>query len=123
MKNSMFAHVKGFSLVEAMVAGVVFTIAVAGVFSSISSTTSSTSSTATVNKNLIAAYCGQQVLESFRSKVDARDWSSGSLTLGDHTLSGPTLAPYSQCAGVTSVVYTVSDAGNGARKVVANVNW
>lgn len=112
----------GFTLMEVIVAGLIFSIATVGIFSAL---TSIRQPTAIIDQSVSMAYCGQQVLETFRARVDARDWNSGGLTVGNHTISGAALAAYPICssAGVTSVTYVVSDAGNGARKVVATVNW
>lgn len=114
---AMVAH-KGFTLVEVMVAGIIFSLATVGIFASLAAIRQPAQLS---DKNLVAAYCGQQVLESLRSAVE--DDPVLSISFGTHTLSGATLTPYGACAGMTSVSYTVSNAGNSARKVVATVNW
>lgn len=105
---------------EALVAAVIFTIAVAGVFASLSAVKEPTAESDIAVR---AAQCGQQVLETLRARVDARDWSSSpDLTVGTYNLSGAELDPFPQCSGYT-VDYEVTDAGNSVRKVVAQVNW
>lgn len=112
---------KGFSLVEVMVAAVIFTIAVAGVFASLASSRKPTVDTDT---SLRGALCGQQILEKFRAKVDWRDWSSGSLVVSGtpYVLSAAALAALPACSGY-GASYVVSNGGNGARKVKVTVSW
>ena len=107
-----------------MVAGVIFTIAVTGVFASLAAIQKPTVDT---DKNIGAALCGQQVLETLRAQVDDRNWASNDLSISGSPHSLP-LAGYTfpACTGGTptyAVSYTVTDAGNGARKVVATVTW
>lgn len=112
----------GFTLVEAMVAGVIASIAVAGVVASVSSLRKP----AVLNdKNLQAAYCGQEFLQDMRVQVDSRTWNTvqNALTVGTYSVND--LTPYKSCVSLaaTRIDYTVYDAGNGARKVQIQVIW
>ena len=113
----------GFSMVEALIAAVIFAVAVVGVFA-----TSAALKKPTVvsDKKLTAAYIGKQVLEDLRSKVDQREWLTGSLAtynlaLGDHgpfTFNNPTY----QVA--YNVMWTVSSVPNSdARQVLVTIQW
>ena len=113
-----FKNAHGFSLVEAMVASVIFSIAVVGVFSSLAAIKNPVKNS---DKSLAAAFCGQQVLENLRASVSADTWSQGTSKL--KIANGMTVTPLpSACSGFT-VTYDVTDAGNGARKVQLNVTY
>jgi Tfp pilus assembly protein PilV len=104
---------KGFSMMEALVAAMVFSIGVVGVFAAMSSQKApAVESDARVK----AAFAAKQFLEGLRSQVDAADYAAntGNLTLGVH--SGVSLGTY-------TVDYTVSDAGNNARRVDLTITW
>ena len=109
---------KGFTMVEAVVAALVFAAVVVGIFS----TTAALKKPAVVSdKKLTAAYYGKQILEDLRSKVDQRDWDSGQLGVGVHgplTINNPTY-------NVTySVNYTVNAIpGSSGRQVFLTVQW
>ena len=116
-------------MVEVMVAGLIFSIAAAGVFAALGSIKKPVT---TSDKALQASYCGQQVLETLRARVDERDWDSGTSTLsiGSHTInaaSSPSISSFTACStttfAATSVIYDVSAAADGTRKVTADVNW
>ena len=113
--NKLVQYIHGFSLVEVMVAGVIFSIAVVGVFSSLAAVKKPIH---TSDKSLDAALCGQQVLEGLRASVDASNWNEDSSPLK----LKPDYAPASvgACVGYT-LEYAVTDAGNGARKVTLTV--
>ena len=109
---------KGFTMVEAVVAALVFAAVVVGIFS----TTAALKKPAVVSdKKLTAAYYGKQILEDLRSKVDQRDWNSGQLNLGVHgpvTINNPT---YNVTYSVTYTVNTIP--GSSARQVFLKVQW
>ncbi len=119
---------KAFSLVEVTVAAVIFSAAMAGVFASLGAIKRPAAQT---DNSLKAAYCGQQVLQTFRANVDSRDWDepSSNLAVGDHTIDStttPSITSFSACGagtGVTSVDYTVTAADNGTRRVELTVNF
>ena len=116
--DGMFSKkISGFSLVEAVVAAVIFSITVVGVFASLAAIQQPAANS---GQSLNAALCGQQVLENLRSKVDARDWDTGgALATGSHTPLTP-----SQCSSFTFTYdVTAPVAVNGARKVDLTVTW
>ena len=67
-KNKQF----GFTLVEVVIAGVVFGIATVGLFSVLSSSRVSSDAS---KRELQAAYLGKELLEELRAKVDQRPGS------------------------------------------------
>ncbi len=121
----MRIHPGGFTLVEAIVGGVIFTIAVTGVFASLAYIKQPV---VVSDSRLVGANCGDQFLESLRAKVDARDWGAVGtlLELGAHTINGastPAIGTFSQCSTATSIDYVVTAEASGARKVVVTVTW
>ena len=111
---------KGFTMVEAVVAALIFAAVVVGIFS----TTAALKKPAIgSDKKLTAAYYGKQILEDLRSKVDQRDWdlAAGSLSLGPH----PPVTMFNPTYGVTyTVTYTVTAVpGSTARQVALTVQW
>lgn len=110
----------GFTLVEVIVAAMIFSILAAGLYASMSSLRQPA---AVTTKKITAALIGQQILEDLRSKVDASNWNSGELSLSPppHAMT-PVVGP----DGITyTPVYTVEDDpnGSGARKVTITVTW
>ena len=113
----------GFSIAEALVAAMVFSIAAVGVFSTISSIQKPTVNT---DRSLQAAYIGQQVLEGLRSQVNGTTWNTtGGLALGPG--GAPRTYDCSPAAPINNITYqctyTVTQAASGARSVTANVTW
>lgn len=68
------ANLAGFSLVEVMVASVIFSIAIVGIYASLSAVRQQTLNIS--DKSLGAALCAQKFLEDRRAAVDMRDWAS-----------------------------------------------
>ena len=104
----------GFSIIEALVAAIVFAIAAIGIFSALSKVQPTSMS-------LQAAYIGQQVLESLRSSVDAGTWNSGGAwSVGSHPCPAAIVVNWA-----SACVYIVSpdDPVSKARQVTVNVNW
>jgi len=109
---------KGFSLVEVVVASVVFAISAAGTIAMISSLNKPAHETSDA---VTASLVGKQILEEFRKEVDMATWDEvdGKLAVGDHTLAdividGQTYTP----------TYTVvEDASTRARRVDLHVDW
>ena len=112
-KNIIQKHPSaGFSITEVTVAAVVFAITAVGIISTVSAVRTPS---ATSQKDVQAAYYGQNILDGLRAKVDERNWldPSGSLSVGTHTLPPN---------GIYKAVYNVSDDGTG-RKVDLNIRW
>ena len=112
-----------FSIVEAMVAAMVFAIAAVGVFSTISSSQKPSVSS---DNSLQAAYIGQQILENMHSNVDASTWADSASPLYG-TTSGtahvcPTVTPPLP-SGWTCNYTVTEDAVSKARQVVLNITW
>ena len=110
---------KGFTMVEAVVAALIFAAVVVGIFST---TAALKKPAVNSDKKLTAAYLGKQVLEDLRSKVDQRDWDTGALKVGGPYTLPPIVNP---TYGVTyTVTYTVSAVpGSSARQVDLKVQW
>ena len=107
---------KGISLVEVLVASVIFSVAALGMFSTLSMMRVSSDVS---DKKLGAAYFGRQVLEELRAKVDQRSYNDpGSLlSIGNHTyVNTNPQSPY-------TATYTVTLDPTGARKVDLSVSW
>ena len=102
----------GFSIMEVTIAALIFALTAVGILSAISSLRTPS---ATSQKDLQAAYYGQNILDDLRAKVDQRTWNdaSDSLAVGTHTLPP---------SGIYNAVYTVTDEGAG-RNVVLNITW
>ena len=112
----IFLNRSAFSLVEAMVAGVIFTITAAGVFASLAAVQKPA---VTNDKSLGAAYCGQKFFESLRANVDVRDWATGKLKPGGGSVT-------CDQNGVTYTVnYTIVDMlpSSTARQARITISW
>ena len=106
----------GFSIVETVIAALVLSIGVVGVFSVMSTQKAPTTQT---DQRVKAALTAKQFLENLRSKVNAVDYYNGpngvgALSIGTHGPVG--LATY-------TVNYNVTSDPNGARKVDLNITW
>jgi len=111
----------GFSLVEIVVATIVFAIASVGVYKAlvIAQTTSITS-----DKEVIAANYGRKLLEDLRAKVDQRTWDAGwYLTCDGAWHDWPTAPASGEDAFNGSAQYICTSDLHGARKVTINVIW
>jgi len=142
---------RGVTLLEILLASVIFVVSVAGIFATLNAVR-----TPVVNKEnaLSAAVFGKQVLDTLRSVVSAGGTSfygicAGNCTtfdlqLGPHQVAAATLAVYgitwpttdlinaNQVAGVTTLSYSVSCADGSvaafcgadvARRLDLNINW
>ena len=121
VKLAMFKKFQysGFTLMEAMVAALVFSIAVAGIFASMAGVQNQKNqiSDATVG----AALCGQQFLEKKRAAVDGRDWNSGALAITAGQVGAGTC---SNGGVIYTMNYNISNVtGTSARKGTVTVTW
>jgi Tfp pilus assembly protein PilV len=128
----------GFSLIEVVVAGVIFTIAVAGIFASISAVRQNQAFSSTSPSEPGAAICGQELLEKLRLSVDGRWWNSTNndysivfntkvselSTTTHNTGNTPLIATLASCSGYT-VSYVVENLTppNKSKKVTATIAW
>jgi Tfp pilus assembly protein PilV len=113
VKGESMKNAKGFSMMEALVAAMVFSIGVVGVFAAMSSQKEPSVES---DDRVKAAFAAKQFLEGLRSKVDAVDYANGTgdLSIGMH----PNVS-----LGTWSVNYLVSDDGNQIRRVDLNITW
>ncbi len=102
----------GFSIIEVTIAALIFALTAVGIVSTVSSLRTPS---ATSQKDLQAAYYGQNILDDLRAKVDERNWMNASnpLAVGTHTLPPN---------DIYNAVYNVTDDGAG-RNVVLNITW
>ena len=111
---------KGFSLIEVIMAALIFAIATGGLFSTFRVQREYSNKS---ERKLQAAYCGRQVLEELRSKIDQRNWDSGNLQEGTrtYTFASAPCSAFTAAYTVTNVV--INSVTTGGRKVTLNVNW
>jgi type II secretory pathway pseudopilin PulG len=103
----------GFSIAEAVIAAMVFIIAVTGVLATIGNIKKPSVRT---DRSLTAAYVGQKVLEDMRNEVDAGTWDTGPLKVGPNPRPCPN--------AVANCTYSVDeDPVSHAREVTVNVTW
>jgi len=108
----------GFSMVEVIVASLIFSLAAAGIFATVSSLNQPSQDS---DEEVRAVFIGKQVLESLRTAVSANTWDTGPLAIGD-TYTGNSII----VDGISyDWVYAVEadPYGTGARKVILNVTW
>ncbi len=112
---------KAFTIVEVLVAAVIFSITVLGVFSTIAAIRKPA---AVSERTLVAAYYGRQVLEDLRAKIDKRDWNTGLLSTGTHNYGTAIIHGVSYAASylVENAPEATLPAG-GLRKVTLTITW
>ena len=117
MKSLLYKNRSGFSVVEVIVAAVIFGIAAAGIFATISALREPAEQS---DDRVAAAYAGKEILEELRGQIDASTWNTGNISLGTHTGSKTLNVTY-------NYTYTVSevDPGNplSPRKVNLDINY
>lgn len=108
------------SLVEVVVASLIFLLAAAGALGAFSMA----QKMSTVSeKEIVAANYGRQLLEDLRANVDQRTWNAWILTCDSTWRAWPT-APSAWDAFQGSVQYNCyQDPSTGLRKVTLSVNW
>ena len=102
-----------YTMVEVMVAAVLFLVAATGVLATIVQTRKPAMDS---NGRVRAAMYAEKVLGEMHSDIGANTWSSASWTAGTHTL--PADAEFSGYNGT----YTVTDVGGG-KQVSFNITW
>ncbi len=102
---------------EVIIATVIFTLTMAGIFASISQLRKPAVDS---SREVTAAFLGKQILDDLRSKVDPQTWSTGGLAVGTY---GPIDVPVGDLT--YTYRYTVSDDPNAtsARQVTITVSW
>ena len=113
---------QAFTLVEILVAAVIFALAAMGLFAAFSTQGNMKGKS---ERRQIAAYYGRQLLEDLRTKVDQRsgvwplticDGSSQPWTGLTPPLSGMTVS-------YTCAIIAAGQPGEGSRTVTLNVQW
>ena len=110
--NLSFYSRRAFTMVEVIVAALLFAVSAAGIFATISYTTSTTIS----DNRIKAGLYSKRVLDSLTKSVASNTWDTSSLSVGNHTWPSDSDFPGYNAS------YVVTDAG-GARKVQVNVVW
>lgn len=111
--KTLLKNTQGFSLLEALVAAVVFVIATTGLFSVF---TTQRQSLDRSSRRLQAANFAKEVLEDLRAKVDQSNWDTGDMQIGNHSITS--------ADGRYTADYVVSeDATTKVRKVDLTVTW
>ena len=111
---------KGFTVVEVVVATLIFAIAATGLFAMVAGLQKQgvESSSGDVN----AALVGKRVLENLRTSVDASTWN----TVGGpfDPATNPHILPAVTVAGISyTPSYDVVSQPDGGRKVTLHMNW
>lgn len=107
---------KAFTMVEILVAAVIFVTTVTGIFAMLSAFSQSESTTDYEDK-LGAAYFAKQVLDDLRSRVSYDSWESGALVVGDCQDYVDTNPTYCAKYDVKAI------PGSSARDIVVYVDW
>lgn len=129
-------NLKAISLVEIMIATVVFSIAAVGTFSTLSMLRRSSNVS---ERSLQAVYFGRQILEELRAKIDQANWGQGANPTWDLDLlrnlnCDNTFRPWPWPGGVPPVSpffnqfggqiqYTCQDVPPGVRKLSLTITW
>ena len=114
---------QGFSLVEVVVATIVFLIAALGIFNVFFAMQNQAADS---SDEIIAANYGRQVLESLRPNVDTRTWSTTwPLTCDSTWINWPTIPTTDDAFHSLSgtVQYKCDPEASGLRKVTLNITW
>lgn len=113
---------RGFSIVEVVVAAIIFAIAAAGMYATVASLNKPAEDFSERSK---AAMIGKQVLEMLRFNVDQDYWETETanptypLSFGQHNMTAVVLDGV-----IYSSYYIVTqDPDTGGRKVSVNVYW
>lgn len=111
---------KAFTLVEVIISSVIFALAMAGVYASVSQLRQPATES---SQEVTAAFLGKQILDKLRTQINAQSWNmvSGNLMAGQS---------YTGLAATINGInynysYIVEDdpGGTNARKVTLNITW
>ena len=110
-----------FTLVEVLVAAIIFALAATGLFTAFSTQGAASGKS---ERRLMAVYYGRQLLEDLRNKVDNRT-SAWPLTCDNATHLWPGATPPISGMAATYSCDTIAAGrpGEGSRKVTLNVQW
>ena len=104
---------KAFSLIEVLVASVIFMVSVAGILSSVRSVSNKSVIQSTM-EDVKGVLYGQKFLDSLRQEVSSSQWDAGSLVPGTYPVPADAGFP-----GYTGT-YTVTELG-GVREIVLTI--
>ncbi len=126
----------GFTITEVIVSAVIFSLAAAGIFATVSSLNQAGGES---SQEISAAYIGKQVLEDLRKEIDAATWNTGALGLtADGTCPGAAALNHilsdipayaADTITVGSITYTPAylvecdPDGTSAKRVTMTVTW
>lgn len=109
---------KGFTLIEVIVASIIFIMTAAGLLATISAISRPA---AISERELTAATIARGVIERLRKDIDAESWSdsTGNLSIGSHTMTPLTVTgkTFARSYAVTT------DASTGGRNISVTVTW
>lgn len=108
---------KGFTVTEVVISALIFSIAAAGMFATVSALRQPAAESA---DEVAAAFLGKRILDDLRAELDATTWDSGNFSVGTHPMApvvidGITFTP--------SYDVIADPAGTGARKVTLDITW
>lgn len=108
----------GFSMVEVIVATLIFAMATAGILATLSALSRPAAESV---EDVQAAFIAKEIIENLRSQITADSWKdpSGAFANGSHQQT------ITRGERTYFIVYNVTDdaAGTGAKEVIVNVAW
>ena len=119
VSNKMHVQSKqGFTLMEVVISVILFGLAMAGVFTSISQLRQPAVES---TEEVTAAFLGKRVLDDLRTQVTAETWNGttsllypGNTYTNSFSINGKTY---------TTTYYVENDTSTSARKVTMNITW
>lgn len=112
-------QIKAFTMTEVIIATIIFSLAMAGVFASIANLREPAVES---SQEVTAAFIGKRVLDDLRSEVNAATWDTGGLSLGTHTIT-PAINISGQNYNVSYTVAADVTGGTNARQVTMDITW
>lgn len=108
----------GFTMTEVIIATLIFTLAMAGVFASVSELRQPAVES---TEEVTAAFVGKHILEDLRMQVSAETWNStGNLIPGSTYTNSVVVGSRTY---YTTYTVTSDPDGTSARKVILNITW
>lgn len=108
----------GFTMTEVIIATLIFSLAMAGVFASISELRQPAVDS---SQEVTAAFVGKRILEDLRSEVSAETWNSTGNLIPGSTYTNTVVV--GNTTYTTSYTVTTDPDGTSARKVILNITW
>ena len=108
---------RGFSMVEVLVAAVVFVTAAAGIFATVAQTQVGVKVSDARSR---ATLCGKEVLDGLSKEVADSTWDTGAMAIGGpYAVAGS----YPNCIAGYTPTYSVAAVADGTRQVTVTVSW